>query len=208
MKILILSLFLISCNHVVHKTELELELESIQSVVPKLCSYSQPRSNCWKQFSQSEQSVTTSDKYRDQLHSLFSNKGYSVSKNEQGLVFDFSKEHNMYKNFQNYIFSLEQYLFFAFVAFCIGFYFFATRSYREMVKRTKSLYKKEDFLFWNKNEGHETLMESLSKNRLPSGWQVHFDQNRIVGITKITNSGIERIASTTESIVNTFKRMK
>ena len=208
MKILILSLFLISCNQVVHKTELELEQESIQSVVPKLCSYSYPRSNCWKQFLKSEQSVNTSEKYRDQLHSLFSNRGYSVSKNEQGLVFDFSKEHNMYKNFQNYIFSLEQYLFFAFIVFCIGFYFFGTRSYREMVRKTKTLYKEEDFLFWNKNEGHEVLMENLSRNRLPLGWQVHFDEDRITGITKINNSGIERIASTRESIVNTFKRMK
>jgi len=207
MKTLILSLFfLVSCNEVVHKNELEIEQEAIQKIIPGLCSYKQLRSNCWNKFSTTEQTVQTSEKYRDQLHSLFSNKGYTVSKNEQGLVFNFSKEHKMYKNFQTYIFSLEQYLFFAFVVGMVCFYFFATRGYREMVKQTKKLYKKEGLLFWNKTEGDEVLMENLSKNRLPIGWQVHFDEDGIAGITKITNSGIERIASTKESLVNSFRR--
>ena len=200
-----LLLFLISCNQVVHRADLEVEKDQIQNIIPRLCSSKWENSMCWGQFDRQYVEVKTSKKYQDHLYSIFTNQGYKVEKNESGLKFDFTSQHLAYKKYLTHFLAFEHYLFlFGFLSL-FPLYRFLTRSYREMVKKTKENYKQDDLLFWNRG-GHEELMNSLKENRLPVGWNVHFDGNRIVSITKTNNHGFERIASCKESVVKSFRR--
>lgn len=186
--------------------ELQIQINKINSTLPRLCPNARKNSGCWSQFKTESLSFSVSNEKKNELKSYYINSGYNVSLDNNTLVFDFKEEHQKYLYWKTLFISEETY--FILGIFGLVFFFFLKIYWngQKRIKNIKLAYEnsKNDLMFWEK-DGAKILEESLKNNRTPLYWNFSIENNKIIGITEYNGRSIGRIASRRDDLYNSLK---
>lgn len=208
--IIFILLLLVSCEKEV-KSELEINLSSITSSLPRLCGTNPISSSCWAQFYQTSKTYSVAPKYEQEALAYFKNQGYVVSLNSGTLVFDFSDQHKKYLLHKKVLITLEQGILMVLILIPTLFLIRVHYRYKNKVKLIKKIYYQnpEDLFFWDKTYKKD-FESALSKTSLPLYWTVNLSENKdkIVSITYYNGRSMGRIASHNDFFKNMFPNVK
>ena len=208
--IIFILLLLVSCEKEA-KSELEINLSSITSSLPRLCGNNPVSSSCWNQFYTKSRTYSVAPKYEQEALAYFQNHGYLVSLNSGTLTFDFSDQHKKYLLHQKVFITLEQSILIVLILIPTLFLVRVHYRYKNKVNHIKKLYYQnpEDLFFWDKTYKKD-FEDALAKTSLPMYWKVNLSEteDKIISITYYNGRSMGRIASHNDFFKNMFPNVK
>lgn len=159
--------------------------------------------DAWRSFKYPMRSFPIEGYNETMLLTYYKNLGYNVSISNHYLVFNFSKQYEMYKIHIKTISRLSKFSFGMLTIFLLLIIWRIIQSYLYKQKIFKYMANSVDIHFWDTTD-KASWINAVDKNRLPPHWsfKINDETKKVIGISYYNGNSFGRIASTGNPLPN------